>query len=247
MLALKLGDVDQFPFLEAPDPRVVADGYRRLAEISAIDERRELTAIGRQLARLPIDVQLARMLVEAEKLGCLRELLDRGVASSASRTRASGRPMRGSRPMRRMRVFADPKSDFVGVLNLWRDYHAASEELTQSKLRDWCSRHFLSFLRMREWRELHRQLLLVVGELGWALDGASTPQRYFSLSPGGEGRGEGAARGEGGQGASRISRKSTGYRHRASTRPSPQPSPRRGEGAKRSPRARRRPNGRGTR
>ncbi len=67
MLSLQLGDVDQFPFLEAPDPRVVADGYRRLAEISAIDEARQLTPIGRTVARLPIDVQLARMLVEARK------------------------------------------------------------------------------------------------------------------------------------------------------------------------------------
>src|SRR5690349_20196110 len=75
MLSLKLGEVDEFPFLEAPDPRMVADGYRRLAEISAIDERRQLTAIGRQLARLPIDVQLARMLVEAHERHALRELL----------------------------------------------------------------------------------------------------------------------------------------------------------------------------
>ncbi len=75
MLSLQLGEVDEFPFLESPDPRVVADGYRRLAEIGAIDEKRQLTSIGRTLARLPIDVQLARMLVEAEKLGSLRELL----------------------------------------------------------------------------------------------------------------------------------------------------------------------------
>ncbi len=169
MLALKLGDVDQFPFLEAPDPRVIADGYRRLAEISAIDERRELTPIGRQLARLPIDVQLARMLVEADALGCLRELLT--VVSFLSIQDPRERPADARQQADAAHaVFADPKSDFVGVLNLWRAYHAASEELPQSKLRDWCSRHFLSFLRLREWRELHRQLLLVVGELGWALD-----------------------------------------------------------------------------
>jgi ATP-dependent helicase HrpA len=177
MLALKLGDVDQFPFLEAPDPRVVADGYRRLAEISAIDEQRELTPIGRQLARLPIDVQLARMLVESQRLGCLRELLV--VVSFLSIQDPRERPADARQQADAAHAaFADPKSDFVGVLNLWRDYHAAHEDFTQSKLRDWCSRHFLSFLRMREWRELHRQLLLVVGELGWALDGhggADTP------------------------------------------------------------------------
>ncbi|MGH8157356.1 MAG: ATP-dependent RNA helicase HrpA, partial [Rhodanobacter sp.] len=173
MLALQLGDVDKFPFLEAPDPRVVADGYRRLAEISAIDDARKLTVIGRTLARLPIDVQLARMLVEAEKLHSLRELLT--IVSFLSIQDPRERPSDARQQADAAHaVFADPKSDFVGVLNLWCAYHDAHEELTQSKLRDWCSRHFLSFMRMREWRELHRQLLLVVQELGWKQD-AATP------------------------------------------------------------------------
>jgi ATP-dependent helicase HrpA len=173
MLALQIGDVEDFPFLEAPDPRVVADGYRRLAEISAIDDQRKLTAIGRVVARLPIDVQLARMLVESEKLHSLRELLI--IVSFLSIQDPRERPADARQQADAAHAaFADPKSDFVGVLNLWRDYHAAHEELTQSKLRDWCSRHFLSFMRMREWRELHRQLLLVVGDLGWKLDAAGS-------------------------------------------------------------------------
>ena len=197
MLALQLGEVDDFPFLDAPDPRVVADGYRRLAEIGAIDAARTLTAIGRTLARLPIDVQLARMLVEAEKLGALRELLT--VVSFLSIQDPRERPADARQQADAAHAaFADPKSDFLGVLNLWRDYGKAHEELTQSKLRDWCSRHFLSFMRMREWRELHRQLLLVVQELGWKLDVPSpSPLRgegRNDLSPSplrGEGRGEG--------------------------------------------------------
>ncbi|HEY8328341.1 MAG TPA: DUF3418 domain-containing protein [Rhodanobacter sp.] len=169
MLALQLGEVDEFPFLEAPDPRVVADGFRRLTEISAIDDARKLTSIGRTLARLPIDVQLARMLVEGEQLQCLRELL--AIVSFLSIQDPRERPSDARQLADAAHaVFADPKSDFVGVLNLWRAYHDAHEELTQSKLRDWCSRHFLSFMRMREWRELHRQLLLVVADLGWKLD-----------------------------------------------------------------------------
>jgi ATP-dependent helicase HrpA len=172
MLALQLGEVENFPFLEAPDPRVVADGYRRLAEISAIDDARKLTAIGRMLARLPIDVQLARMLVEAEKLHSLREVLT--IVSFLSVQDPRERPSDARQQADAAHAaFADPKSDFVGVLNLWREYHTVHEELTQSKLRDWCSRHFLSFMRMREWRELHRQLLLVVQELGWKLDASS--------------------------------------------------------------------------
>ena len=168
MLSLQLGEVDEFPFLEAPDPRVIADGYRRLAEISAIDDQRHLTAIGRTLARLPIDVQLARMLVEAQQRASLRELLT--IVSFLSIQDPRERPADARQQADAAHaLFADPKSDFVGVLNLWREYTKAHEDLTQSKLRDWCSRHFLSFMRMREWRELHRQLLLVTQELGWSL------------------------------------------------------------------------------
>ncbi|OOG60981.1 ATP-dependent RNA helicase HrpA [Rhodanobacter sp. B05] len=175
MLALQLGEVDEFPFLEAPDPRVVADGFRRLTEISAVDDARKLTSIGRTLARLPIDVQLARMLVEGEKLHSLRELLT--IVSFLSIQDPRERPSDARQQADAAHaVFADPKSDFVGVLNLWQAYHHAHEDLTQSKLRDWCSRHFLSFMRMREWRELHRQLLLVVAELGWKLDVSPTVQ-----------------------------------------------------------------------
>jgi ATP-dependent helicase HrpA len=189
MLALQLGEVEDFPFLEAPDPRVVADGYRRLAEISAIDEARKLTAIGRVLARLPIDVQLARMLVEGEKLHSLRELLT--IVSFLSVQDPRERPSDARQQADAAHAaFADPKSDFVGVLNLWREYHTAHEDLTQSKLRDWCSRHFLSFMRMREWRELHRQLLLVVQELGWRHDIVETSPAALSPavapSPSGE-------------------------------------------------------------
>ncbi|OOG63924.1 ATP-dependent RNA helicase HrpA [Rhodanobacter sp. B04] len=184
MLALQLGEVDEFPFIEAPDPRVVADGYRRLAEISAIDDARKLTAIGRTLAKLPIDVQLARMLVEGEKLHSLRELLT--IVSFLSIQDPRERPSDARQQADAAHAaFADPKSDFVGVLNLWKAYHDAHEEMTQSKLRDWCSRHFLSFMRMREWRELHRQLLLVVQELGWKLDAlAPSPLRGEGLDAG---------------------------------------------------------------
>ncbi|HEX7815327.1 ATP-dependent RNA helicase HrpA [Dyella sp.] len=164
MLSLQLGDVDEFPFLEAPDPRVVADGYRRLTEISAIDERRQLTVIGRTLTRLPIDVQLARMLVEAQQRNSLRELII--IAAFMSNQDPRERPAEARNQANAAHaVFADPKSDFLWVLNLWRDYSNAHEEMTQSQLRQWCARNYLHFLRMREWRELHRQLLLVTQEI----------------------------------------------------------------------------------
>jgi ATP-dependent helicase HrpA len=197
MLALKLGEVDDFPFLDAPDPRVVADGYRRLAEIGAIDATRALTIVGRTLAKLPIDVQLARMLVEAEQLHALRELITIVAFLSIQDPRERPADARQQADAAHA-AFTDPKSDFVGVLNLWREYGKAHEELTQSKLRDWCSRHFLSFMRMREWRELHRQLLLVVQELGWKLS-ASSPAMVAPSPPRGEGLGEGPASRSGGR------------------------------------------------
>jgi len=166
MLALKLGDPVDFPFVEAPSERAIADGYRRLAELGAVDADRRLTEIGRTLAKLPIDVALGRMLVEANARGVLRELLVLTAFLSVQDPRERPADARAQADAAHAQ-FADPRSDFAGVLKLWAAYAQAHEELTQSKLRDWCQAHFLSFLRMREWRELHRQLRLLADELGW--------------------------------------------------------------------------------
>ena len=167
MLQLGLGQIDQFPFLEAPDERAVADGWQQLAELGAVDDERKLTAIGRQMARLPVDVKLARMLVAAQKAGCLREMLV--IASFLGIQDPRERPPEAREAADNAHaLFADGRSEFLGILRLWEAYRVAHEDLTQSKLRDWCGRHFLGFLRMREWRELHRQLRLLCEELGWA-------------------------------------------------------------------------------
>jgi len=159
MLDLGLGDVEAFPFIDPPDPRAVNDGWRRLAEIGAVDDARRLTPMGKQLARIPIDAQLARMLVESRTLGVSDTVLPivafLGIQDPRERP-ADKQQQAGTAHAE----FTDPQSDFIGVLNLWNAYRAAHEELTQSKLRDWCVKHFVSFMRMREWRELHRQLLL---------------------------------------------------------------------------------------
>ncbi len=168
MLQLGLGSIDDFPFLEAPDERAVADGWQQLVELGAIDEERRLTAIGKQMARLPVDVKLARMLVAAQKSGCLREMLV--IASFLGIQDPRERPPEAREAADNAHaLFADARSEFIGILRLWNAYRDAHEELTQSKLRDWCGRHFLGFLRMREWRELHRQLRLLCEELGWAM------------------------------------------------------------------------------
>jgi len=169
MLSLGLGRIDDFPFVDPPDPRAVTDGWQQLAELAAVDENRKLTAIGRQMARLPIDVKLSRMLIAANEIGALRELL--AIAAFLGIQDPRERPAEARQQADTAHdQFADPKSDFVAILNLWAAYQAEHEALTQSKLRDWCGRHFLSFLRMREWRELHRQLLLQSAELGWSLN-----------------------------------------------------------------------------
>jgi ATP-dependent helicase HrpA len=169
MLQLGLGQIEEFPFLEVPDERAVADGWQQLSELGAIDGERQLTEIGRKMARLPVDVKLARMLVAAQKSGCLREMLV--IASFLGIQDPRERPPEAREAADKAHaLFADARSEFLGILRLWNAYRDAHEELTQSRLRDWCGRHFLGFLRMREWRELHRQLRLLCDELGWESD-----------------------------------------------------------------------------
>lgn len=164
MLSLGLGDIDAFPFVEPPDPRAVADGWQQLAELGAIDAQRRLTDIGRQMARLPVDVKLARMLIAAQRHRCLHEML--AIASFLGIQDPRERPAdQRAAADNAHALFADPKSEFAGILKLWEAYREAHEELTQSQLRKWSEKHFLGFLRLREWRELHRQLKLQCEEL----------------------------------------------------------------------------------
>jgi ATP-dependent helicase HrpA len=182
MLHLGLGKIEDFPFIEPPDERAIADGWQQLSELGAVvteprGERR-LTAIGQQMARLPVDVKLARMLIAAQRQDCLREMMVITAFLGIQDPRERPAEMREAADNAHAK-FADTRSEFIGILNLWNAYGQAHEELTQSKLRDWCERHFLGFLRMREWRELHRQLRLLCQESGWKLDGE--PAQYPAL------------------------------------------------------------------
>ena len=174
MLALGLGEIDRFPFLEPPDSRAIADGWQELAELGTTDDTRTMTPTGKLVARLPVDVKLGRMLVAAHDKACLREML--AIASFLGIQDPRERP-----PEQRAAAdnahaqFVDYSSEFVGILKLWKAYQDAHEELTQSQLRKWCEKNFLGFLRMREWRELHRQLKLLVQELGWTSSSPRTP------------------------------------------------------------------------
>lgn len=174
MLSLGLGDIEAFPFLEPPDSRAVADGWQQLNELGAVDGNRKLTAIGRTMAKLPVDVKLARMLVAANAHGVLREMLV--IASFLGIQDPRERPSDARAAADAAHAqFADAKSEFVGILKLWQAYREAHEDLTQSQLRKWADKHFLGFLRLREWWELHRQLKLQCEELGWDADARPLP------------------------------------------------------------------------
>ena len=194
MLALGLGEsgggrarrgdvIADFPFLEPPDARAIADGWQQLSELGAVDADRRLTAIGRTMARLPVDVKLGRMLVAAHALDVLHDMLV--IASFLGVQDPRERPAEARAAADTAHAqFADARSEFVGILNLWRAYREAHADLTQSQLRKWADRHFLGFLRLREWWELHRQLKLQAEDLGWRTGtppdaGDSNPQRAY--------------------------------------------------------------------
>lgn len=164
MLSLRLGDIDRFPFLEAPDSRAVRDGFRLLEELQAVDAKGQLTAIGRQMARLPVDPRLARVLVEAAQLGCLQEALV--IVSALGIQDPRERPLDKQQAADQAhRRFFHPDSDFCTWLALWQYYEEQRQALNSSQLRRFCLKEFLSWMRMREWREVHRQLLLLCQEL----------------------------------------------------------------------------------
>ncbi len=166
MQALGLGDVDAFPFLEAPDPRAIADGFQLLEELGAMDEARQLTSLGKQLAQLPIDPRIARMILAAQKENCLAEVLI--IAAALSSQDPRDRPLAAQEAADTAhRRFQDERSDFLGFTRLWRFYEdALVHKKSSRKLAQLCRDNFLSALRMREWRDIHGQLAVMVKEMG---------------------------------------------------------------------------------
>ena len=156
MAALALGSPQEFPFLDAPDARLLNDGYRLLQELGAVDGERRITRLGRQMAALPVDPRLARVLVEAGRTGCTDEALT--LVSFLSIQDPRERPAdKTAAADEKHALFADERSDFVGVLNLWRASRAPASGGNRV-LRHWCREHFLSFVRVREWGDLREQL-----------------------------------------------------------------------------------------
>ncbi len=166
MKALRIGNVEDFPFLEAPTSRMIADGYQLLAELGAVNPEKELTPVGWQLAKFPIDPRIARMIIAAKQENCLHEVLI--IASALSVQDPRERPFERAEAADRAHAqFADDKSDFMGYLKLW-DFFSESIQHKKSnrKLAQELAEQFLSQRRLREWRDIHSQLAALVAELG---------------------------------------------------------------------------------
>ena len=157
MKAFGLGDIEEFPFLNAPPAKGIRAGYALLHELGAIDDAGVLTDLGRELAHLPVDPTVGRMILQARHEQALREVLIIAAALSIQDPRE--RPLdQQAKADAAHRRFTHPDSDFLTLLAIWEDYHGEFEKMTLGKLRKFCTAHFLSFTRMREWRDVHGQL-----------------------------------------------------------------------------------------
>lgn len=164
MASLGLGDVAAFPFMDGPEARAISDGYRLLAELGAVDDARRLTEVGQKLARMSLDPRLARMLIEADIKRSLHEVLIIVAALSVQDPRLRPAEERQQADQKQA-IFNDETSDFLTWLKLWNWYHEQSRHLSRAKLRRLCHDHFLSYVRLREWHDLHGQLLAQAREL----------------------------------------------------------------------------------
>ncbi|MGA9834681.1 MAG: ATP-dependent RNA helicase HrpA, partial [Trebonia sp.] len=172
MAAARLGDIRAFPFVDPPDPRSITDGVRLLEELNAMKSDR-LTDTGRKMARLPVDPRIARMIIEADRQGCAREVLVIAAALSIQdpRERPADNQQAADTAHRR---FAQPESDFLTFLALWDYLTDRQRELSGSAFRRMCRAEFLNYLRVREWQDLHAQLQSLSADLGLSTDSSSS-------------------------------------------------------------------------
>ncbi|VAW59249.1 ATP-dependent helicase HrpA [hydrothermal vent metagenome] len=175
---MQLGHVDDFPFVEPPDSRLINDGYKLLLELGAIDSTNKMTPVGKQLARLPVDPKLGRILIEANNENCLNEALV--IVSALAVQNPRERPVDKQQAADEAhKQFTDKRSDFISWLNIWNKYHDAKKELSANKLRKWCKSNFISWMRMREWLDTHRQIHKMLKELNFKFN--STPADYSQI------------------------------------------------------------------
>jgi ATP-dependent RNA helicase HrpA len=169
MIHLKLGAVETFPFIGPPDQRQINDGYKLLEELGAVDAERRLTQIGYQIARLPVDPRLARIIVAAERQHCLQEILI--IVSALSIQDPRERPLdRREAADEKHRPFLDERSDFLALIKLWEYLRERKKHLSKIKFRRLCTQNFLSFSRVYEWQDIHGQLRTLTSGVGMRLN-----------------------------------------------------------------------------
>ena len=166
MIALRLGDVETFPFIDPPRSQAIQGGFNVLRALGAIDDHKRLTPLGRDMARLPLAPTVSRMILQARKERALREVLV--IASAISIQDPRVRPLEQEKAAdQEHKRFVDGESDFIALLNIWKAYHDTFEKLrTQGQMRKFCKQHFLSFNRMREWRDIYMQIRHTLREMG---------------------------------------------------------------------------------
>ncbi|NPU85841.1 MAG: ATP-dependent RNA helicase HrpA [Syntrophaceae bacterium] len=196
MLSLNLGKIQSFPFVDPPQPRSIKDGIELLQELGAIASRKKderegddrpytLTDLGRRMARLPMDPRISRMILEASGLDCVDEVAV--IASALSIPDPRERPLEKEDEADRMHApFRDPSSDFLTMLNIWNAFHRQLESLkTQNRMRKFCKAHFLSYRRMREWRDVYDQIRGILAEGGARQKRGGTDRARTDQSPAG--------------------------------------------------------------
>lgn len=178
MLQLRMGDIHKFPFIDAPDHRLISDGFKLLEELHAVNTKNHLTPVGQQLSKLPLDPRLARMLISAQEQSCVRELLIITSALSVQDPRERPVEKQQAADQSHRRFWVD-HSDFLGFVNVWDYFETQRQALTQNQLRKLCKKEFLSYLRLREWRDVHHQLCVAAKDLGIRVN--SEPANYESV------------------------------------------------------------------
>ena len=186
MTAAGLGDIEKFPFIDPPDHRNIRDGVQLLQELNALDPaqkdpRKRLTDTGRKLAQLPVDPRLARMVLEADKNGCVREVMVIAAALSIQDPRERPADKQAQADQQHAR-FKDETSDFLAYLNLWRYLREQQKERGSSSFRRMCKQEYLNFLRIREWQDIYTQLRTVAKQMGIHLNEDDAPDDRIHLS-----------------------------------------------------------------
>ncbi|WP_217208810.1 ATP-dependent RNA helicase HrpA [Streptomyces sp. AC550_RSS872] len=186
MTAAGLGDIEKFPFIDPPDHRNIRDGVQLLQELGAIDPaekdvRKRLTQTGRKLAQLPVDPRLARMVLEADRNGCVREVMVIAAALSIQDPRERPADKQAQADQQHAR-FKDETSDFLAYLNLWRYVREQQRERGSSSFRRMCKQEYLNFLRIREWQDIYTQLRTVAKQMGIHLNEEDAPADRIHLS-----------------------------------------------------------------